>query len=155
MAVDNRNVFLSGVIAGMIIIASAAAMVPVVGNEMDQVLADRGLPPLAGPAMAFFGVFSLAMGIVLVWLYAVLRAHFGAGNKTAAIASFITWFLAYFFSNAAKAAYGFMPIRLVLIGTAWGLVEVFLAGWIGAHFFEKMSELEAPGQLPGEGGGRQ
>lgn len=139
MPVNGKSVLLSGLIAGMIIIASAAAMVPVVGNEMDQVLADRGLPPLGGPAMAFFGVFSLAMGIVLAWLYAVLRAHFGSGNKTAAIASFIAWFLAYFLSNAAKAAYGFMPIRLVLIGTAWGLAELLAAGFVGASLYEKRS----------------
>lgn len=149
MPVNGKSVLLSGVIAAMIIIASAAAMVPLVGNEMDQALADRGLPPLGGPAMAFFGVFSLVMGIVLVWLYAVIRAHFGAGKKTAAIASFIVWFLAYFFSNAAKVAYGFLPIRLTAIGTAWGLVEVALAGLIGAHFLEKMSELDAPGQSAG------
>lgn len=139
MRVDHKSVWLSGVIAAMIIIASAAAMVPLVGNEMDHVLADRGLPPLGGPAMAFFAVFSLAMGIVLVWLYAVLRAHFGTGNKTAAIASFITWFLAYFFSNAAKVAYGFMPIRLVMIGTAWGLAELLAAGLVGARLYEKRS----------------
>ncbi len=137
MPVNRKSVLLSGMIAAMVIIASAVAMVPFVGDEMDQALADRGLPPMGGPAMAFFGVFSLAMGIVLVWLYAVLKAHFGPGKRTAAIASSIVWFLAYFFSNAAKVAYGFLPVRLTVIGTAWGLVEVALAGLIGAHFFEK------------------
>jgi hypothetical protein len=146
MSINAKKVLWSGVIAALVIIASAAAMVPLVGNEMDQALADRGLPPLGGPAMAFFGVFSLVMGIVLVWLYAVMKAHFGPGKKTAAIASFVVWFLAYFFSNAAKVAYGFLPLRLTAIGTAWGLVEVILAGLIGAHLLEKMSGLPALGR---------
>jgi hypothetical protein len=67
-----------------------------------------------------------------------MKTHFGPGNKTAAIASFIVWFLAYFFSNAAKVAYGFLPVRLTAIGTAWGLVEVLLAGWIGSRLYREM-----------------
>ncbi len=137
MPINKKSVLLSGVIAAMIIIASAAAMVPVVGDEMDQALADRGLPPLGGPAMAFFAMVSLAMGLVLLWLYAVLKDHFGPGSRTAAIASFIVWFLAYFLANAANVAYGFMPLRLTMIGTAWGLVEVSAAGLIGSFFYQE------------------
>lgn len=137
MSINMKSVLISGSVAGMMIIASAMAMVPVVGNEMDRALADRGLPPLSKPAMAYFALFSLIMGLFLVWLYAVAKTHFGPGKKTALIVSFTVWFLAYFLSNASKVAYGFMPIRLTVIGTAWGLVELLLAGTIGSCLYKE------------------
>jgi hypothetical protein len=139
MSINTKSVLLSGLVAGIAIIVSAMAMVPVVGDEMNRVLADRGLPPLSNPAMAYFAMTSLIMGIFLVWLYAVAKTHFGPGKKTALIVSVIVWFLAYFLSNVAKVVYGFMPIRLTVIGTAWGLVELLLAGLIGSYLYEKNS----------------
>ena len=57
MAINTKSVLFSGLVSGITIIVSAMAMVPVVGNEMDRVLADRGLPPLGHPAMAYFAMF--------------------------------------------------------------------------------------------------
>ena len=62
MSVNNKSVLLSGLVAGITIIVSAMAMVPVVGNEMDKALADRGLLPLSKPAMAYFGICSAGYG---------------------------------------------------------------------------------------------
>ena len=137
MAINAKSVLISGSISGMAIIVSAMAMVPFVGNEMDEVLANRGLPPLSNLAMAYVGFASLITGIFLVWLYAVAKAHFGPGKKTAAIVSIIVWFLAYFLCNVSMAVYGFMPIRLTVIGTAWGLVELLLAGLIGSYLYKE------------------
>lgn len=137
MSINTKSVLLSGLVAGMAIIVSAMAMVPVVGNEMNRVLADRGLPPLGNLAMAYFPLFSLTMGVFLVWFYAVAKTHFGPGKKTVVIVSVTVWFLAYFLSNAAKVVYGFLPVRLTVIGTAWGLVEVLLGGWIGACLYRE------------------
>lgn len=137
MRINTKSVLLSGSVAGIAIIISAMTMVPVVGNEMSQVLADRGLPPLSNLAMAYFGMVSLIMGIVLVWLYAVAKTHFGPGKKTVLIVSFTVWFLAYFLSNVSKVVYGFLPIRLTVIGTVWGLVELLLAGLIGSYLYQE------------------
>jgi len=141
MSINTKSVLLSGLVAGITILISGMAMVPVVGGEMNRVLADRGLPPLSHPAMAYFAMFSLIIGIFLVWLYAVAKTHFGPGKRTALIVSFTVWFLAYFLSNASKVAYGFLPIQLTVIGTAWGLVEVALGGLIGSYLYrEKNNE---------------
>lgn len=137
MRINTKSVLLSGLVAGMAIIISAMAMVPVVGDEMDRVLADRGLPPLRPLAMAYFAMVSLIVGIFLVWLYAVAKTHFGPGKKTALIVSFTVWFLAYFLSNVSKVVYGFLPIRLTVIGTAWGLAEVVLGGLIGSYLYRE------------------
>jgi hypothetical protein len=47
MSVNVKSLLTSGLISGFIINVSAIAMVPMVGDQFDTVLADRGLPPLS------------------------------------------------------------------------------------------------------------
>ena len=136
MKINVKSVITSGLISGLIISLSAITMVPVVGNEMDQVLANRGLPPLSIMAMLFFAMISFINGISLVLVYALVKDHFGAGIKTSVIVSLVFWFLTYFLSNASLIAYGFMPVRLTVIGTAWGLGELLLAGIVGSKLYK-------------------
>jgi hypothetical protein len=115
-------------------------MVPVVGNEMDNVLANRGLPPLSNMDMVFFSFVSIVLGIFLVFLYAILKPHLGSKTKTAIIVSLIVWFIAYFLSNVSLVVYGFMPVRLVIIGTVWGLGELLLASIFGSKLYKEVEQ---------------
>jgi hypothetical protein len=137
MAINVKSVLTSGLVAGLIINFSAIFMVPVAGNQMDEALKARNLPPMAGGAMAYFGVMSLILGVVLVWLYAAVRPRLGPGSKTAAIVSILVWFLAYFFANVSNVVFGFMPIALAVVGTVWGLVELVVAGEVGARMYNE------------------
>ena len=123
--------------AGVVIIASAFFMVPVVGGQMDQALAARGLPPLSPMAMGFFTLSSLAHGLFLGWFYAAIRPRFGPGPRTAALTGLAVWVIAYGLPNLANVAYGFMPLKLTVIGTAWGLVELLTASLIGARLYRE------------------
>jgi hypothetical protein len=136
MKINVKSVITSGLISGLIISLSAITMVPVVGNEMDQVLASRGLPPLSKMAMLFFTMISFINGISLVLVYALVKDHFGAGIKTSVIISLVFWFLTYFLSNASLIVYGFMPVRLTVIGTVWGMGELLLAGIVGSKLYK-------------------
>jgi hypothetical protein len=140
MKINVKSVVTSGLIAGLIISLSAITMVPVVGNEMDQVLASRGLPPLSTMAMVFFCMISFVNGISLVLLYALLKDQLGAGIKTSVIISLVFWFVTYFLSNASLVAYGFMPVRLTVIGTIWGLGELLLAGIVGSKLYKEVKQ---------------
>lgn len=137
MAINSARVAIGGLVAGAMIIVSGLLMVPVVGPQMDAVLKARNVPPMGGGAMAFFGTWSLILGVLLVWLYAAVRPRLGPGPKTAAIVSLFVWFLAYFGANVAMVAYGFMPIWLTVVGTAWGLVELVVAGQVGARLYHE------------------
>ncbi len=137
MTINIKSVLKSGLIAGVIISLSAITMVPVVGNEMDLVLASRGLPPLSTTAMIFFCTISFIFGISLILLYALAKGSLGPGIKTAVIVAIAFWFLTYFLSNASLLAYGFMPVKLTVIGTLWGLGELLLAGIIGSRFYKE------------------
>jgi hypothetical protein len=140
MSVNIKSVITSGLVSGLLINLSAITMVPVVGNEMNNVLACRGLPPLSNMAMVYFSAISFIFGMVLVLLYAVLKVHMGSGIKTAMILSVLFWFMTYFLSNVSMVVYGFMPVRLTVIGTAWGLGELLLAGIVGSRLYKEVKQ---------------
>jgi hypothetical protein len=123
-----------GIITGLIIIISAATMVPVVGDEMDLALAKFNLPPLSISDMIFFFVISLSMGIMLMWLYSVLFSIYKQRLKTIIISSLIIWFPGNLIANLSNVVYGFMPIKLTIIGIIWGFGELIIAGLIGSQF---------------------
>jgi hypothetical protein len=137
MSINFKSVIISGLVAGLIINVSGILMVPMVGKEMEVALLNRGLPPMGGGAMAFFGIMSLILGMFIVWLYATLIESLGSGPKTALIVSLVVWFLTYFWANASMVAYGFMPVLLTVIGTICGLVELVVAGQVGARLYKK------------------
>jgi len=45
--------------------------------------------------------------------------------------------MTYFLSNASLIVYGFMPVRLTVIGTIWGLGELLLAGIVGSKLYKE------------------
>ncbi|MDH5393726.1 MAG: hypothetical protein OEY11_11110 [Gammaproteobacteria bacterium] len=136
MNINLRSVLFTGLIAGLVIIVSAATMVPFVGNAFDENLARFDLPPLGVGAMFYFTSVSLFLGIVVVSIYAAILPGLMSKFKAAIISSLLVWFLAYFLPNVSMVVYGFMPVKLTIIGTVWGLVEILLASMVGARFYK-------------------
>ncbi|GHV35543.1 hypothetical protein FACS1894180_6390 [Bacteroidia bacterium] len=136
MKFNVKKIIINGLIAGFIIVISALTMVSVVGNEMDTVLANRGLPPLSNLDMTFFCCLSLIFGIFLIFQYAVLKPYFKSRLKAVVIAALTVWVLAYLIPNFSSVVYGFMPLKLSIIGTFWGLLELLLAGVICSKLYE-------------------
>jgi hypothetical protein len=134
---NTAGILRGGLIAGIIIVTSAILMVPAVGKDMEAALARFDLPPMGVGAMVFFAIVSLTLGVLLVWLYAAVLPRFGPGPKTAVIVALIVWLQGYFFANVSLVVYGFMPVRLTVIGTAWGLVELLVAGLVGTRFYKE------------------
>ena len=137
MTINLKTVITSGLVAGIIICISAITMVPVVGNEMDTVLANRGLPPLSNLDMLYFCFVSLIYGIFLMFLYAALKPQFKSRVKTAIIVSIIVWILANVIGNVANVVYGFMPVKLTVIGIIWGLMEFLLGTLVASRLYER------------------
>lgn len=140
-SINLKSVLFTGLISGIIILISALSMVPAVGDEMDEILAVRGLPPLSNWAMVFFCFVSISNGILLVFLYSMLKTVFVSRIKTAIISSLIVFFFSYFLSNASLVAYGFMPLKFTIIGTVWGLGELLLAGLVGSRLYKEVKKV--------------
>lgn len=135
MGINLQRVWAAGLVAGLIISLSAVSMVPVVGDQMDAALKARGVPPLSTGAMVYFVLQSLLTGVLLVWLYAAVQPRLRPGPKTAAIVAAYVWLVGGFAANVANVMYGFMPVPLTIVGTLWALVELLLAGQVGAYFY--------------------
>jgi hypothetical protein len=115
-------------------------MIPLVGNQMNEVLDSRSLPPLSNGAMSYFAVMSIILGISMIWTYAFIQPSYESKLKVAIVISIVIWFMTYFWSNAALVAYGFMPFKLAAIGTAWGLLELILASIIGSKLYREVKQ---------------
>ena len=137
MTINLKSVITSGLVAGIVISISAITMVPVVGNEMDTILANRGLPPLSNLDMLYFCCVSFIYGIFLIFLYAALKPQFKSKTKTAIITSIIVWILANVICNVANVVYGFMPVKITVIGIIWGLMEFLLATLVASRLYER------------------
>jgi hypothetical protein len=138
MRINVRSAFTSGLVAGIIIIIVGFGLVPILGNQMNAVLESRSLPPLSNGAMGFFAFVSVTFGISVIWLYALIQPRFKSKLKAAVVSAMIFWFYAYFLPNAALVAYGFMPFTLSAIGTAWGILEVLVAGIVGSRLYKEV-----------------
>lgn len=139
-SINLKSVLIVGFISGVVILISGLSMIPAVGDEMNVVLANRGLPPLSDWAMAFICFVSIFNGIFLVFLYSLLKPLFDSKIETAIISSLIVFFFTYFISNVSLVVYGFMPLKLTIIGTVWGLGELILAGLVGSKLYREVEQ---------------
>lgn len=138
--INVKSVFASGFVAGITILVVGAGLIPIIGDQMDQVLASRTLPPLSPGAMVFFAFNSIILGMAIVLFYALVHSKFEKKWKAIIMVTLSFWFFTYFLSNAALVAYGFMPFQLVAIGTAWGLLEFLTASIIGSKLYKEVKE---------------
>jgi hypothetical protein len=132
------RVIAGGLVAGLIVnIGETILNVPLAGAAMEQALQARNLPPVGGGAIAYFVVMCFLLGILIVWTYAAVRPRLGPGPKTAVIVALLAWFMTLVWSGGTQVAMGVMPLRLTLLGLAWGLGEFVIASVAGARLYRE------------------
>jgi uncharacterized membrane protein YdcZ (DUF606 family) len=82
-------------------------------------------------------VMTFLLGIVLVWVYALIRSRRGPGPKTAILAALIMWFGVYLYTGVINGTLLRIPMNVILIGFAWGLVEYIAAALAGAALYQE------------------
>lgn len=137
MKINIKSLFTSGAITGIIIMIVGGGLVPIIGNQMDEVLKNRLLPPLSNSAMVYFAFNSIVIGIGVIGFYTLIKPIIKSRLRAVIITSLLFWFFTYFLANAALVAYGFTPLGLTVIGTAWGLLELFLGVLIGSRLYKE------------------
>lgn len=136
MKMNVKSLLLSGIVAGIVILITGGGLVPIIGHQMDEVLKNRLLPPLSVGDMAYFAFVSMANGFGVAALYVLLHHAIKSRLKAVFATAVIFWFFGYFLSGGALVAYGFMPLGLTVIGTAWGILEL-LAGTVAVSYLYK------------------
>lgn len=104
---------------------------------MGEILRKFGVPVPGTSFIVIAVVMTFVVGIVLVWLYALIRSRLGPGPKTAVCAALIMWFGVYVYNGVINGTLFQVPMNLILIALAWGLVEYILAALAGAALYQE------------------
>jgi len=132
------RVVLGGLLAGLVLNIGEYLLKEVIFVKRMEEMANR--LNIARPGATFITsavVLTFFLGIMLVWIYAMIRPRLGFGPKTAIVAGFIGWFCVYFYSGILTATlFGVSP-NLLIIGLLWGLVEYVVAAIAGAALYKE------------------
>jgi hypothetical protein len=131
------RVLLGGLVAGLVLnIGEFLLNEVVLGAEMKADFARLGLQPPGGDFIAKAVALTFIAGIVIVYLYALIRTQLGAGIKTAICAGLIAWFFTYLYMGTIYATLLVSPIKILLISIVWGLVEYAVGAVAGAWLYK-------------------
>ena len=97
----------------------------------------RATPPEPhGTSMVYFALFELGRGFIAMMFYATMRAYFGAGPKTAAIAGIVAWIAFSLTGPAQFIPLGFYSTALWLKVGALHFVTTLIATIAGAALYK-------------------
>jgi hypothetical protein len=133
------RVLLGGILAGVVLNVGEYVLNEVVmGAEMREMMAKHNFTMPTGPNFMIMAVgMTLVLGVVMVWVYAMMRPRLGAGPKTAIIAAVVMWFGVYLYNAGFFIMIFGTPVKSMAIACLWGLVEYSLASIAGAWIYKE------------------
>lgn len=134
------RVILGGLLAGLVLnIGEFVLNAVVLHKAMVDWSTSHNLPPDPGPTFLAVAVgLTFVLGIVMVWLYALIRPRSGPGPKTAVIAALILWFGVYVYMGIILGMLLVQPMNIVGISIVWGLGEYIIAAIAGAWLYKEV-----------------
>lgn len=94
-------------------------------------------PEPHGSSMAYFAVYELGRGFISILLYVLMRAFFGAGPKTAALAGVVGWIAFSLTGPAQFIPLGFFSTALWVKVGALHLLTSIIATVAGAATYKE------------------
>jgi hypothetical protein len=136
--INSGRVLIGGFVAGVIITIGEYVINDVILRKQMEDTFRRFNVPKPGTSFIIAATgMSILLGIVLVWLYALIRARMGPGPKTAVVAAIILWFGVYVYTGVINGLLFQIPLNLMLIGFVWGFVEYTVAALAGAALYSE------------------
>jgi hypothetical protein len=89
-----------------------------------------------GSDMVYFAVFELLRGLALAWVYAAIRAQFGAGPKTAVIAAVAVWAMMFPIPFVSEMPIGFYTTTMLALWSLYELVTSVIAGLLAGALYK-------------------
>jgi len=133
-----KRMLLGGLFAGLVIcLGEYIVGWLILGEQWAEVVAEAGTGDLGATQIASLAIIALLYGVALIWMYAAIRPRFGPGPKTAIIAGFTMWVVAYFLVCAYVIVIGAYPAGLLIAAAVWGLFELPIAAVAGAWFYQE------------------
>jgi hypothetical protein len=138
MNINLGRAILGGLVAGLILNLGEWVLNGVIlHDQMNDFFKRCGFPQPGTNFLVIAVAITFVLGIVIVLGYAAIRSRFGPGPKTAIIAALFAWFGVYVYQNVIALGLGMVPMKLVVIALAWGLVEYIIATMIGAALYKE------------------
>jgi hypothetical protein len=132
------RIILGGLLTGFIINVGEFLLNEVVFvKQMEEMVRRLNI---TRPGVTFIGVavaMTFLLGIVIVWIYAMIRPRFGPGVKTAIIAGLVGWFCVYFYAGILNGTLFGVPPTLMFAGLVWGLAEYVIGAIAGAWLYRE------------------
>lgn len=132
------RVILGGLVAGVVLnIGEFLLNAVVLADQMKAFNAEHNFKEPGTSFMVVAVLLTFVLGIVMVYLYASIRPRFGAGVKTAIIASLFAWFCLYFYMGVFFAMLFGISTATCILTMVWGLVEYAVATIAGAWLYKE------------------
>ncbi|HEY0592492.1 MAG TPA: hypothetical protein VGF40_12035 [Thermoanaerobaculia bacterium] len=134
-----------GVVAAVVIwIAEGVASVLYM-DDMKAALERHDLSmEMSSGVMVLGAVLSLIYGLALVFFYALARARFGPGPKTALLIAVVFWLCTYAASILGYYMLGLYPESMLGLWLVIGLVETVVATLLGAWIYREGATAPRP-----------
>ena len=132
------RVLLGGLLAGLILNVGEFLLNDVIlGTQMREFFARYRIPDPGVSFMIVAVTLTFVMGIVLVLVYALIRSRLGPGVKTAVVAGLVMWFSVYIYTGAINGFLFGVPLNVMMIAFAWGLIEYVIGAIAGAWAYKE------------------
>lgn len=132
------RVLLGGLVAGVILTIGEYLINEVVlAKQMEEAFRRLNVPKPGNNFIIAATGMTILLGVVLVWLYALIRARLGPGPKAAVVAAIILWFGVYVYTGVLNGMLFQIPMTLMLIGFAWSFVEYIVAALAGGALYSE------------------
>src|SRR5688572_10818413 len=134
------RVILGGLVAGLIMNAGEFLLNAVILHKtMIEWAGLHNFPPEPAPLFLPVAVgLTFVLGIVMVWLYALIRPRMGPGPKTAIVAALVLWFAVYVYVGIIYGILLVQPMNAIAIAAGFGLVEYIVAAIAGAWLYKEV-----------------
>ena len=135
---NTKRILMGGLLATIIIaLAETLLWGGLLADAMSAAQTEKGLVEASWGGISYL-ITTIALGLMLAWLYAAIRPRFGPGPLTALKAgSFLwvaTWLIYYVWLAPSGRGLLFLKPSIIALALAWEFVGVLLAalavGWI-------------------------
>lgn len=136
--INFARVVLGGLLAGLVLNIGEFLLNDVILGTQMKAFFERLQLPEPGPSFLMVAVLlSFLLGILLVWIYALIRPRLNPGPLTAAVAGVIGWLCVYVYSGVINGLVLGIPMNGLAIALVWGLVQYVIAAIAGAWVYRE------------------
>ncbi|MDJ0977561.1 MAG: hypothetical protein QNI87_03415 [Erythrobacter sp.] len=132
------RLLLPGLSAGLVILIGEYVLnAMVLAEPWAELRRTFGIEEAGSAQLVGGGLLTILYGVVLMWMFASMRASFRTDFGAAIAAAMTFWLIAYVMFLLSVWANGFVTLPIALVSIAWGFFEAPLAAVIGTAIYRK------------------